>query len=90
MNDNNFSEKEFLLQFISVYRDMPMLWRVKLKEYMDKYKRINAIKKPTELLKVSRRNITEEDVQKKINILRTTFKRENNKVKKIDGFWIWY
>lgn len=49
---------------------------------MDKHKRINAIKKLTELLKVSRRNITEEDVKKKINILRTTFKRENNKVKK--------
>jgi len=82
MNDNNISEKEFLLQFISIYRDMPMLWRIKSKEYMDKHKRINAIKKLTELLKVSRRNITEEDVKKKINILRTTFKRENNKVKK--------
>jgi len=69
MNDNNISEKEFLLQFISIYRDMPMLWRIKSKEYMDKHKRINAIKKLTELLKVSRRNITEEDVKKKINIL---------------------
>ncbi|KAL4125840.1 hypothetical protein QTP88_010080 [Uroleucon formosanum] len=51
MNDNNISEKEFLLQFISIYRDMPMLWRIKSKEYMDKHKRINAIKKLTELLK---------------------------------------
>jgi hypothetical protein len=65
MNDNNISEKEFLLQFISIYRDMPMLWRIKSKEYMDKHKRMNAIKKLTELLKVSRRNITEEDVKKK-------------------------
>jgi len=81
MNDDNISEKEFLLQFISIYRDLPMLWRIKSKEYMDKHKRINAIKKLTELLKVYRRNITE-DVKKKINILRTTFKREKNKVKK--------
>lgn len=58
-----------------------MLWRIKSKEYMDKHKRINAIKKLTELLKVSRWNITE-DVKKKINILQTTFKGENNKVKK--------
>lgn len=82
INDGNMSEKEFLLEFISVYRDMPMLWRIKSKDYMDKHKRMNAIKKMTELLKVSRGNITEEDVKKKINILRTTFKRENNKVKK--------
>jgi len=80
MNDDNISEKEFLLQFISIYRDLPMLWRIRSKEYMDKHKRINAIKKLTELLKVYRRNITE-DVKKKINILRTTFKREKNKVK---------
>lgn len=36
----------------------------------------------TNLLKICRRNITEEEVKKKINILRTSFKRENNKVKK--------
>jgi len=65
-NSGNISKKEFLLQFISIYRDMPMLWRINSKDYMDKNKRINAIKKMTELLKVSRWSITEEDVKKKL------------------------
>lgn len=78
----NITDREFTLHFISVYRDMPMLWKIKSKEYMDKNKRGTALKKMTNLLKMCRRNITEEDVKKKINILRTSFKREQNKVKK--------
>lgn len=82
MLSGNITNKDFTLHFISVYRDMPMLWKIKSKDYMDKNKRSTAIKKMTNLLKMCRRNITEEDVKKKINILRTSFKRENNKVKK--------
>ncbi|CAG4952199.1 unnamed protein product [Colias eurytheme] len=49
---------------------------------MDKTKRSAAVKKMINLLKICRRNITEDKVKNKINILRTSFKRENNKVKK--------
>lgn len=78
----NITDKEFTLHFISMYRDKPLLWKIKSKDYMDKNKRRTAIKEMTNLLRTFRRNITEEEVKKKINILRTSFKRENNKVKK--------
>jgi hypothetical protein len=64
MLSGNITNKDFTLHFISVYRDMPMLWKIKSKDYMDKNKRSTAIKKMTNLLKMCRRNITEEDVKK--------------------------
>ncbi|CAG4958184.1 unnamed protein product [Colias eurytheme] len=76
------SDKEYQLYFISLFRDSPQLWKEKSNEYKDKHKRDLALKKMVQVLKVCRPQITEEDVKKKINILLTTFNRENKKVKK--------
>lgn len=61
----NMNEKEFLLEFISLYREFPQLWKLKSKDYMDKNKRQQGIQKMVEMLKLSRPTITEEEVKKK-------------------------
>ncbi|XP_014367364.2 uncharacterized protein LOC106717918 [Papilio machaon] len=74
------SEREFTSYFISIYRELPTLWNTKSRDYTDKHKRKIALTKMTNLLKMIRPNITENDVKKKINILRTSYKREENKI----------
>ncbi|XP_049939469.1 uncharacterized protein LOC126416045 isoform X2 [Schistocerca serialis cubense] len=76
------TEKEFLLQFISLYREFPELWKIGSEGYRDKKKRALAINKIAEVLRLSQPYITREDVKRKINIVRTTYNRESNKIRK--------
>ncbi|XP_049763449.1 uncharacterized protein LOC126092072 isoform X2 [Schistocerca cancellata] len=76
------TEKDFLLQFISLYREFPELWKIGSEGYRDKKKRALAINKIAEVLRLSQPYITREDVKRKINILRTTYNRESNKIRK--------
>lgn len=80
-NSDQRNEKEFLLLLISLYRDAPELWRVKSPFYFDKNKKAITITRITNALKVLKPNFTENDLKKKINIIRTNFNRELNKKK---------
>lgn len=50
-------------------------------DYVDKVKRVKY-NKMVEVLRVMHPTITQEDVRKKIHILRTSYRRESNKVKR--------
>ncbi|XP_050310452.1 uncharacterized protein LOC126746316 [Anthonomus grandis grandis] len=73
-------EKECLREFIELYKSFPCLWKVKSKEYSDR----NAKNQPYEILieKLQTFNpeANRENVGKKINSLRTTYKKELKKV----------
>lgn len=77
------SEKEFVYLLISLYRDLPALWKVESKDYRNKKKRRLAIKKMLDVLQTVKPDFDEEKLKKKINVLRTNFNKEHKKIEKI-------
>ncbi|XP_076049017.1 uncharacterized protein LOC143029829 [Oratosquilla oratoria] len=73
------NEREVLLEFIQTYRDHPALWKVKSREYLNKISRNKGLVALQEVLKDIEPNCTREAVMKKINCLRTAFRREYKK-----------
>lgn len=82
MEDTNEKrhERDVLLQFIHTYRDHPALWKVKSKEYCNKIARGKGISALQDILKELEPNCTRDAVIKKINCLRTAFRREYKKI----------
>ncbi|XP_068212570.1 uncharacterized protein [Palaemon carinicauda] len=74
------NEREVLLQFIHTYRDHPALWKVKSKEYSNKMARNIGISALQDVLKELDPDCTRDTVIKKINCLRSSFRRECRKI----------
>lgn len=72
--------KEFLTEFIEVYRQHPALWKVKSKEYVNKNLKIAAYNSLIEVC--CKYNITADKgmVSKKIQSLRSAFRKEYRKI----------
>lgn len=79
-NSGKRNEREVLLQFIHTYRDHPALWKVKSKEYSNKIARSKGISALQDILKELEPDCTREGVIKKINCLRSSFRREYRKI----------
>lgn len=73
-------ERDVLLQLIHTYRDHPAVWKVKSKEYCNKIARGKGISALQDILKELEPNCTRDAVIKKINCLRTAFRREYKKI----------
>lgn len=73
-------EKQFLREWIKLYRDLPALWKIKSPEYTDKKKKSEAYVLLLRKYKEKFPYATIEDLRKKINSLRTNFRRELKKV----------
>ena len=71
MADIRTVSREFLTEFIHMYRKYPCLWKVKSKEYSDRVKKNLAY----EHLKIKLKEIV-----KKINSVRSCFRKELQKV----------
>ena len=73
-------EKKFTLELIDVYHGLPELWKVKSKEYSDRDKKEAAY--DTLLLKYKEwyTEATKDDLKKKLNSMRTCFRRELKKL----------
>ncbi|KAK4886555.1 hypothetical protein RN001_002826 [Aquatica leii] len=67
-------------EFIELYRDYPCLWKVKCKDYSDKNKKNDAYKILLTKLQELEPDARIEDVKKKINSLRSCFRKEYKKV----------
>ncbi|XP_069618525.1 uncharacterized protein [Ranitomeya imitator] len=76
------NEQDFVRALIEMYRSLPCLWKIKSKDYSNRYMKREAYEKlvavyreyhPTE-------TVDENIVRKKIQALRTVFKKEVNKV----------
>ena len=61
---------------ISLYKEYPVLWNVKLKEYKDRNAKELAYGKIQKVFENHTENITLEQIKKKIHTLRSQYKRE--------------
>ncbi|KAK9499458.1 hypothetical protein O3M35_002490 [Rhynocoris fuscipes] len=79
-----------------MYESLPALWKVKSKEYTDRNKKSKAYDKLLEIYRERYPNATREDVAKKINSLRTNFRKELRKTNDLrkSGYYyestLWY
>lgn len=77
---NNWSRIS-ILKFIEKYRSLDSIWKIKSKDYCNIGKRDVAYKDLLNLVKKFDPQATKDTVLKKINNLRTAFRRELRKVK---------
>lgn len=73
--------ERFWEEFIDIYHEHPCLWEVKSKDYANKHKRNAAYGILLEKFKQINTNATVEVLKKKINNMRTAFRRELKKVR---------
>ena len=69
-----------MTEFIEIYRSNPCLWQIKSKEYSDKVKRNAAYDLLVEKLKSKDDGANRDAVTKKINNIRSSFRKEYKKV----------
>lgn len=73
-------ERQFWAEFIEIHKENPCLWKIKSKEYSDKVKKNAAYDLLVEKLKEKDADATRELVTKKINNMRSSFRKECKKV----------
>ncbi|XP_066152069.1 uncharacterized protein [Euwallacea fornicatus] len=74
-------DREFVIEFLQLYREYPALWKIKSTEYSDRNLKDNAYKVLIEKYKEIDPKADKETVKKKINSLRTNYRKELTKVK---------
>ncbi|KAJ0170296.1 hypothetical protein K1T71_014224 [Dendrolimus kikuchii] len=72
-------ERKFLIEIIQLYRSLPVLWNVNIKEYHDRQKKNNAYNILLRKYRQMYPEATKEDVKKKFNSLRTNYRKELKK-----------
>lgn len=82
-SDLRLMSREFLVEFINLYRENPCLWKVKSKEYSDKLKKNEAYEVLIRKLKEVDQAANKDAVIKRINSLRTCFRKELKKVRNL-------
>ncbi|EFA09328.1 hypothetical protein TcasGA2_TC001654 [Tribolium castaneum] len=80
MCDLRSYNREFVLEFIELYRSYPCLWKIKSKEYIDRQKKNDAYGVLVKKLQEVEEGATKDTVIKKINTLRGGFCREFKKI----------
>ena len=74
------NEKDNTLEFISMYRNLECLWRVQCKDYSNKNKRNSALDALLDIYRKVVPGAKKADVLRKINTLRSSFRRELKKI----------
>lgn len=75
-------EKNLMMQFIELYETLPELWNSSSSAYSNRTKRNNALDKLLVIFKKIKKEAKREDVRKKINTLRSNFRKELKKIEK--------
>ncbi|GJQ81200.1 hypothetical protein Trydic_g23368 [Trypoxylus dichotomus] len=73
-------ERSFIIKYIELYKSLPALWKVKSDDYMNREKKTEAYKILLNLYREKYPMATREDLTKKINSLRTNFRKELRKI----------
>ncbi|KAJ8933493.1 hypothetical protein NQ314_013970 [Rhamnusium bicolor] len=76
---NFTNNREFLSEFIDLYRQLPEVWKVKSDVYKNRNLGNLAYEKLIEKLKEVEPNADRQMVRKKINVLRSAYRRELKK-----------
>ncbi|CAJ0936523.1 unnamed protein product [Ranitomeya imitator] len=78
----SFNTEEFVRELIEMYRSLPCLWQIKSADYSNRNKKREAFAKLVALFKQHNlsKKVDESVVRKKIQGLRTVYKKELNKV----------
>lgn len=79
--DQKAINKNFLIEFIEMYRQFPCLWRIKSLEYRDRDKKNKAYEVLLKKYKEIDINATRQTIKNKIDSLRGAFRKELKKVK---------
>lgn len=74
------AEKQFIVEFIEVYRGLPALWDVKSKDYSNRAKKGEQYDVLIEKYREKHLDAEKQEVVKKINSLRTNFRKELNRI----------
>lgn len=80
MTDLRQCTREFLTEFIELYKSYPCLWRVKSKEYSDRDKKSQAYEALVQKYKEVDITVNRDKITKKINSLRSVYRKELAKV----------
>lgn len=75
-------------EFIEIYKSEPCLWRIKCKDYHDRALRDAAYAKLLAKLKESEPDAVKDTVVRKINNLRSNFRKEK-KIGSLKEIWKW-
>lgn len=78
----NSKEKQFWLEFLDLYKSMPCLWNVKIKDYNNRELKNKCYDKMIVKLRVIDPDANREKVVRKINVFRTNYKRDLKKLQK--------
>lgn len=70
------AEKMFILEFIEVYHGLPVLWDIKSKDYNNRGKKSEQYDVLIEKYREQYPDADKQEVIKKINSLRTNFRKE--------------
>lgn len=82
MTDLRCCTRSFLTEFIQLYKTHQCLWNVELKTYNNRFKRDEAYEFLIQKLREIEPNVDKTGVVRKINSLRTVFRKEYVKVEK--------
>lgn len=78
--DVDMMYKNFLKRFINEYKSHECIWKVKSNDYTNKQKKEEAYKGLQTILKETNPSATVDDVKRKINSLRSCFRKEFRRV----------
>ncbi|XP_023236005.1 uncharacterized protein LOC111635305, partial [Centruroides sculpturatus] len=73
--------RKFLEEFLKIYESEPCLWNLKNKEYFDRNKKEAGYRRLIEKLKEKEPDADRESVIKKINNIRSAYRKELKKIK---------
>ncbi|KAK9887517.1 hypothetical protein WA026_023068 [Henosepilachna vigintioctopunctata] len=62
--DKKEEERKFILMCIELYKSMPVLWKIKSEEYMDRDKKSQAMERLLDFYRQKFENATTDDVKK--------------------------
>lgn len=79
-SDSSTDDKQILRDFIAEYKQLPELWDVRSKEYTKRDKKNAAYEKLLTIYKGLKSDATVDEVKKKINTLRSNFRKELKKI----------